>query len=77
MYNLQTSPTVTTKYYFLILLVFFCAFIGCQKKTAIVPMNAILKKYYCYKQGSYWIYRDSLNGDIDSFAVVSNNYEPN
>ena len=54
----------------------FC-FYSCKRPTPIVPMNPILKKYYCYKKGSYWVYRDSLNGDIDSFAVVSNNYEPN
>jgi hypothetical protein len=28
------------------------------------------KDYYDYKEGSYWIFRDSLSGDIDSFSVV-------
>ncbi len=66
---------MTSKYYFLIVMVFLCAFIGCQKKTTTTPIDPVLKKYYSYKQGSYWVYRDSLNGDIDSFVVVRNDYQ--
>jgi hypothetical protein len=48
---------------------------SCRKKNAtvgpipIVPVNDSLIKYYYYKPGTYWIYKDSLSGQVDSFAV--------
>ena len=37
-----------------------------------VPVNADLKTAFNYKPGTYWIYRDSISGIIDSFFVRSN-----
>jgi hypothetical protein len=44
---------------------------GCKKKTDSIAVSADVRKYFCYKQGSYWIYRDSLSGETDSFAVTN------
>ena len=48
-------------------------FAGCGKSNnnSGTPINATLKKYFSYKPGTYWIYQDSLSGNIDSFVVVS------
>jgi hypothetical protein len=35
-----------------------------------------LKAHFDYKPGSYWIYRDSITGDTDSFVVVTNTFVP-
>jgi hypothetical protein len=43
-------------------------------KTKIVhyPLNAALVAAFNFQPGSYWIYKDSLSGDIDSFFVRAN-----
>lgn len=44
---------------------------GCKKK----PVNRVdpdLKAAFSYKPGTYWIYKDSLTGAIDSFVITTN-----
>ncbi|PZF73849.1 hypothetical protein [Taibaiella soli] len=57
------------KYLTIALLVLFAA---CKKNDdkQYIPLNADLKKNYSFKEGSYWIYRDSLSGREDSFCVT-------
>ena len=51
----------------------FCL-LSCKKKNNVqqVPVNDSLKAAFNFKPGTYWIYKDSLSGAIDSFAVTSN-----
>ena len=37
-------------------------------------ISAALKENFDYNVGSYWVYKDSINGEIDSFTVTSNNF---
>ena len=51
-------------------------FLGCEKQqknqsVTYVQINEDMKKAFYYKPGTYWIYKDSLTGTIDSFSVVS------
>ncbi|HRO42990.1 MAG TPA: hypothetical protein PL009_09155 [Flavipsychrobacter sp.] len=55
-------------FFFLVIIVCSCN----KEKTTRVPVNAELKKNFNYDVGSYWVYRDSLTGDIDSLFVVNN-----
>lgn len=66
-------PNRLTK--FCVLLVFFIMlFEGCKKNDnpSIIPVEAGLKSNFSYKTGSYWIYKDSVSGAIDSAFVTSN-----
>lgn len=50
--------------------------ISCRKKQEkpyhyFFPLNENLKRDHCYLPGTYWIYRDSITGRMDSFAVAS------
>jgi hypothetical protein len=47
---------------------------SCRKPITHYPINASLKAAFNYKVGSYWIYRDSISGMIDSFYVTDNTY---
>jgi len=51
---------------------FFIALLatGCDK-TKYVNIDPNLKKAFFYQKGSYWVYTDSLNSDIDSFFVAN------
>jgi hypothetical protein len=48
-------------------------FVACNKNNKVtqLPVNAPLKAAFNYKPGTYWIYKDSLSGMVDSFAVTS------
>jgi hypothetical protein len=49
---------------------------ACKKTTSNdVPVDAALKSDFSYKPGSYWIYKDSVSGNVDSAYVVSNTSE--
>ncbi len=49
------------------------ALASCGKpKLETNPVNPALKADFNYKPGTYWIYRDSISGMIDSFYVTSN-----
>ena len=56
----------------------FCTLfaISCDKNYPNVPtpiaIDSNLAKYYNYKPGTYWIYKDSISGRVDSFATISN-----
>jgi|GEM_PF-799847 len=58
---------------FSILYCIFCLATACKKDTDLnQPMNAQMKAGFNYKPGTYWIYKDSVTGVIDSAYVVSN-----
>ena len=58
------------------LLAIALVFAACKKnKTTIVPVDAGLKSSFNYKTGSYWIYKDSISGAIDSIYVTANQTE--
>src|ERR1700684_1632372 len=47
---------------------------GCSKKNnSSTPIDPMVKKYFSYKPGTYWIYTDSLNRRTDSFVVMKQN----
>ena len=47
---------------------------ACKKDMNLnQPMNAQMKASFNYKPGTYWIYKDSVTGAMDSAYVVSNN----
>ncbi len=54
----------------LILVVLTIVLSTCSKKTTYTPVDAELKTNFWYKVGTYWVYRDSLNGEEDSFYVA-------
>jgi hypothetical protein len=54
----------------LLLLGLGLAISACHKNEIIhYPLSAQLKATFGYKIGSYWVYRDSVSGEIDSFYV--------
>ena len=40
--------------------------------TTYINVNPALKAAFNYKVGTYWIYQDSLSGEVDSFCVNDN-----
>ena len=59
---------------FVIVVVLLAAFCGCRQKVTFHPINLALKKAFNYQVGSYWIYKDSITGVIDSLYVTSSVY---
>ncbi len=58
------------------LIVLSCV-VGCKKKTKIThPVDAETKSHFSFKVGTYWIYRDSATGIVDSFQVSSTGSAP-
>ncbi len=54
-----------------VLFAFLLLAVGCSKKKMThYPVNAELKAAFNYKPGTYWIYRDSISGEVDSFFVT-------
>ncbi len=54
--------------------------ISCRKKQEkpyhyFFPLNENLKRDHCYLPGTYWIYRDSITGRMDSFEVASTMFD--
>ena len=57
----------------LIGLAFLSLNFSCSKKTTpIIQIDTDVEENFSYKIGTYWTYRDSLTGQIDSFAVTDN-----
>lgn len=58
---------------FLILFSVAAIFTSCKKHSTppIMPVDAGLKSGFGYKPGSYWIYKDSVSGAIDSAYVYA------
>jgi hypothetical protein len=54
-------------------------FCNCHKQKGLPVLDmdndSTVHALFNFQKGSYWIYRDSLNGRIDSFFVSSNYYE--
>ncbi len=60
-----------------LLLVLLCGIAllpSCKRNGGIshVTIDADLKAAFDFKPGTYWIYRDSISGRVDSFAVRNN-----
>jgi len=58
-----------------ILIVSLTIFISttCKKKQPppYVPMTQEFKDYIYFKEGTYWVYKDSINGALDSILVLN------
>ena len=50
-----------------------CLCVGCNKTPSIPTynINPAIKAAFNFKVGTYWVYRDSLTGNLDSFYVNS------
>jgi len=58
-------------------IIVFVAF-GCQKQQLPhYTINPALMKAWGFKTGTYWIYQDSLSGEVDSFVVESTQTKTN
>ena len=53
------------------LILFSILLLGCNKKD-VLYVPAEVKQKYSFKKGSYWIYRDSISGRIDSCYLSTN-----
>ena len=58
-------------------IIFICLLfliVCCRKKpgTPVIPISPALLSHFSFKVGTYWIYRDSLTGRVDSFYVDTN-----
>ena len=40
-----------------------------KKKSTSTPISADVKKYFSFNKGSYWIYKDPVSGEVDSFVI--------
>ena len=56
---------------YILIAVLLAGFItSCHKNTIPnVPINPEMYNAFAFKEGSYWIYQDSANGEIDSFVI--------
>lgn len=45
--------------------------VGCKKKESILKLSDEVKRNFSFKPSSYWIYRDSISGRVDSFYLES------
>jgi hypothetical protein len=61
-----------TALFFLIIITLF----ACKKKpdNNVIHINGALKAAFNFQPGTYWIYKDSLTGIMDSFFVTKNTY---
>lgn len=44
-------------------------FSSCSRKHEVVTVDPALKTAFLFREGSYWIYRDTVNGTVDSVVV--------
>ncbi len=62
------------KNYLLSFFVFSLCFSGCTKSQAPkgkdILVNSDLKEAFNFKTGTYWVYKDSISGEMDTFHVV-------
>lgn len=66
--------TVVVVIYILVQGLYSCKKPGADP-VAIVYLDQALKNYYDWQEGSYWVYKDSLTGDVDSFVVSKYYYD--
>jgi len=45
---------------------------SCDQSKKNTPLDANLKAAFNYQKGTYWIYKDSISGNEDSFFVTDN-----
>src|SRR4051812_15682089 len=69
----KTYTLVTTG---LIVVTLFCILVipACKKdryNTPVIMINSGMMSDFGYKTGTYWVYRDSVSGEIDSAWVAS------
>jgi len=59
------------KFLGILIIIIAIAVLGCNKKDSQqhITIDADIVANFGYKVGSYWIYKDSLSGQIDSFYV--------
>lgn len=55
--------------FFLLIFLFFLFSASCKKKEIRRIDSPLLREAITFKDGSYFVYRDSISGDIDSFWV--------
>lgn len=55
-----------------VLVLFTALFNSCGKNKPNYPINNDLKAAFDYLPGTYWVYKDSISGRIDSFYVDNN-----
>jgi len=61
------------KYFGLCSMLVFIIVAACNKNNERhIPIDADVLANFNYKVGTYWIYRDSISGQVDSFYVSSN-----
>ena len=63
------------KVFFISILIF--AFCGCKKSDPVVQIDSRLKAGFNFQPGTYWIYKDSISGQVDSFFVRYNSLTTN
>ena len=59
------------KYYIACFFVLSLIAFGCKKKP-VSRVDADLKAAFSYQPGTYWTYKDSLTGAVDSFVIKTN-----
>ncbi len=58
---------------FVCFLLFTIILFSCKKTTPVnKPIDLDTKSHFNFQSGTYWIYKDSITGSIDSFYVNSN-----
>ncbi len=57
------------KTYTILFFSLFFSFLSCKKKEIRRIDSPLLREAITFKDGSYFVYRDSISGDIDSFWV--------
>jgi len=62
-----------------LILIFSTLIYSCGKSEsdATRPINSDLLKYFSYKPGTYWVYKDSIAGEVDSFYSKRTNISIN
>jgi hypothetical protein len=54
-----------------LILLLMCLTVSCKKKPRERFIPADMKAYWDFRPGSYWIYKDSVSGAIDSVYVTN------
>jgi len=60
-----------------VLFLFLFVLNSCKKQLPHYSIDSDVKAAFNYQPGTYWIYRDSITGRIDSFYVTQNVFQAN
>jgi len=63
----------TLMIYSIIIAFFICSAISCKKEKPTYYIPQEIKDYVMFPEGSYWIYEDSITGNIDSIFLLESN----